>query len=210
MDFDNYQLPLHNPWWDEAFDVGKETKLKELGTAKFIYRHPLTWEFPENSDVVFTLRGPRRIGKTTLLKQIIAGLIRNGHQRQKILYFPCDRIKDFNEIYFLIQNFVLEARAENDRRLFLFIDEISSVADWQRAVKALADDGFLKNTTAILTGSNALDLKKSSERLPGRTGKWFKSDKTFLPLNFKEFYRLTHPQWDAKVHFQEIPKYKKA
>lgn len=210
MNFDDFQLPLHNPWWDEAFNMDQETKLKELEKVRFKYYNPFFFEFPETQDVVFTIRGPRRIGKTTLLKQLVAKLIKNKHLRQNILYFPCDRVKDFNDLYFLIQNFVQERHTENNKRLFLFIDEISSVFDWQRAMKALADDGFLGNTGVILTGSNVLDLKKSSERLPGRTGKWFKSDKLFLPLNFKEFYKLTHSDWDGKIHFQEIPLYKKA
>lgn len=209
MNLDNYQLPFHNPWWEESFSIDHEPKLIALNELKFQFLHPFLNEFPQNQDVVFTFRGPRRIGKTTFLKQLVRKLILAGHRRRNIFYFPCDRIANFNELYFLLQQFIFEKRAEGNDRIFLFIDEISYVAEWQRAFKALADEGSLVNVTAILTGSNALDLIKSSERLPGRTGRWFKSDKLFLPLAFKDFLKLINPEWDGKISFALIPKIQK-
>lgn len=209
MNNDNYQLPFHNPWWEDSFNIDHEPKLKALTELKFQFIHPFINEFPQDQDVVFTLRGPRRIGKTTLLKQLVKKLILADHVRRNIFYFPCDRVSDFNELYHLLQQFIFEKRAEGNDRIFLFIDEISFVKEWQRTIKALVDEGSLVNVTAILTGSNALDLIKSSERLPGRTGHWFKSDKLFLPLTFKDFFKLVNPEWDGKIPFALIPKIQK-
>lgn len=209
VNIDNYQLPLHNPWWEESFNIERDIKLLELAGLKYKYQHPLLKEFPIKKDAVLTLRGPRRIGKTTLIKQIVQKLINNNIPRDHIFYFPCDRIVDFNELFFLTQNYIDEKRVESDKRLFLFLDEISFVNQWQRAVKSLADLNLLHKTTLLITGSNAWDLKVSSERLPGRTGKYFETDKLFLPLTFYDFYKLINPDWNGRFHFQDTPKLKK-
>lgn len=209
MNIDNYQLPLHNPWWEASYNIDHDIKLVELADAKYKYEHPLLAEFPLRKDAVLTLRGPRRIGKTTLLKQIVRKLINNKTPRKLVFYYPCDRIVNFNELFFLLQNYIQEKRVETDKRLYLFLDEISFVAKWQRAVKSLADSGLLAKTTLLITGSNALDLKVSSERLPGRTGKYFNPDKLYLPLSFHDYFKLLNPDWSGKLTYQDNPKLKK-
>ena len=52
--------------------------------------------------------------------------------------------------------------------------------------------GFDKNATYIVTGSSALDLKKSSEKLPGRREKG--CDFVLLPLSFGQFLSILYPQ----------------
>ena len=126
MNYDNYQLPFHNPWWEDSFNIDHEPKLKSLAELKFQFFHPFISEFPQDQDVVFTLRGPRRIGKTTLLKQLVKKLISAKHERRNIFYFPCDRITDFNELYYLLQQFIFEKRVEGSARIFLFIDDVNS------------------------------------------------------------------------------------
>lgn len=206
MNIDKYQLSLHNPWWEESFDIKHDIRLIELASFKYQYKHPLLEEFPINKDVVLTLRGPRQIGKTTLIKQIIQKLIGKKVSRGCIFYFPCDRIIDFNELFFLIQNYINQKRIESKKRLFIFLDEISFVKQWQRAIKSLVDMGLLRGVTLLITGSNAWDLKVSSERLPGRTGKYFGTDKLFLPLGFYDFYKLLNPKWDEEFYSRDLPK----
>nr|WP_241240753.1 ATP-binding protein [Thermotoga sp. Ku-13t] len=83
------------------------------------------------------------------------------------------------KVYFQI----FERRASETR--YLFIGEITSVEDWQKSIKYLVDIGLLDNALVILTGSSAFDLKRSSERLPGRKG--YGEDLVYLPLTFGEF-----------------------
>ena len=52
--------------------------------------------------------------------------------------------------------------------------------------------GFDRNATYVVTGSSALDLKKSSEKLPGRRGKG--CDFVLLPLSFRQFLSILYPQ----------------
>lgn len=80
---------------------------------------------------------------------------------------------------------IFERKAGETR--YLFIDEITAVEDWQKSIKYLVDIGLLENSLLILTGSSAFDLKRSSERLPGRKG--YGEDLVYLPLTFREFLK---------------------
>jgi len=70
----------------------------------------------------------------------------------------------------------------------IVLDEISSVEKWPQAIKWLADNGFLKDSTLFLTGSSSVKLKKSGEFMPGRRG--LGQDMIFLPVTFKEYLAL--------------------
>jgi hypothetical protein len=85
------------------------------------------------------------------------------------------------KVYFQI----FERKAGEPR--YLFIDEITAVEDWQKSIKYPVDIGLLENSLLILTGFSAFDLKRSSERLPGRKG--YGEDLVYLPLTFGEFLK---------------------
>jgi hypothetical protein len=72
-------------------------------------------------------------------------------------------------------------------RSYYFLDEVSQVKDWQRAVKFLKDSQIARNDLFILTGSSAVDIRRGGERLPGRRGRYPDLDKILLPMNFVEF-----------------------
>lgn len=72
----------------------------------------------------------------------------------------------------------------------MFLDEISSVNNWQKSIKYLYDTGRLENAFVVLTGSSSYNLKKSSERLPGR--REFGKDIVYLPVSFKEYINQNH------------------
>jgi predicted AAA+ superfamily ATPase len=67
------------------------------------------------------------------------------------------------------------------------------VTDWPRAIKEIAEGPWGKKILFLLTGSSTIDLKFSSERLPGRRGKIQNLDFEFLPLSFKEFIQTVKP-----------------
>jgi predicted AAA+ superfamily ATPase len=70
----------------------------------------------------------------------------------------------------------------------LFIDEISAVPNWERALKRLVDRGQLRNVLVITTGSKATDIRRGSERLPGRQGKLARTDFLFTGVSYKDFH----------------------
>lgn len=207
-------LSLFNPWWQIKEVILHDATLDEFNRQTYQYYHPFFFNFPKNEDGIFTLRGPRQVGKSTLLKMLIKRLLlKENINPLNVFFFPADRIKDYNELFYLLLDYLTLLRSDNEKRAYLFIDEISSVDEWQRSIKQLADMGKLKQTLLLLTGSNVLDLRLSSERLPGRKGRVLETEIDFLPLSFAEFLFLVKPQWRSKnlgfyhYHLPKLHKY---
>ena len=75
-------LTPYNPWWESG-----EVKTEVFKRPIFhkIYKDLLSLK------QIISITGPRRVGKTTLLKQIIQALIQDGHAKpSEIIYFSFD------------------------------------------------------------------------------------------------------------------------
>lgn len=72
----------------------------------------------------------------------------------------------------------------------IYIDEITAIGKWEIALKRMADRGKLSKVLVVTTGSKATDLRRGSERLPGRKGKLQRTTYLFTPISYKEFYRV--------------------
>lgn len=141
-----------------------------------------------------TIRGPRRVGKSTLLRLIVKKLLQEEKvPKEAIFSFACDRIADYNELFAVIKTYLEFARPRTNSRLFLFLDEISFVKNWQLAIKEMVDAGLLKNSLMILSGSSILDLKYASEFLVDRRGAIRPYDIFYYPLSFSGFVKLVDP-----------------
>lgn len=81
--------------------------------------------------------------------------------------------------------FATEAKV---RRLFL--DEVTAIREWERALKRLIDAGELRHVLVVTTGSGATDLRRGVERLPGRKGRLPRTNYLFTPLSYGEFSRV--------------------
>ena len=188
-------LRSQNRWWinEEAIYKDRYIAQKEASAAKWSPRIKHFFKFDE--DVVYTLRGPRQVGKTTLVKELIKELIEKSRVNgRRIFYWTCDLISGPKELALLLETYIEWARKTFPAdRLFIFLDEISSVKDWQKGIKFLVDTGRLQNCTLILTGSHSLDIRRASERLPGRRGKVADVlDKILLPMKFAEYIDVRH------------------
>ena len=157
-------LQQQNPWWFREEVILDDEKIADYERETYQYLPPILSEFPENTDAILTLRGPRQIGKSTSVKLLIRRcLLELKIPKKHILYFSLDRIEDYNQLYELIDCYLRNVRPGNPDRLYIFLDEISFVREWQRGVKALADEGKLKNVTLLLTGSNLIDIRGGAE-----------------------------------------------
>jgi len=78
-----------NPWWQDPQRIEEDPQVTEWRGAAFRWVPRLCRTF-EDVDVIYTMRGPRRVGKTTLLKLKIMELLRKGANPKNILYFSCD------------------------------------------------------------------------------------------------------------------------
>lgn len=117
--------------------------------------------------VVKVITGMRRVGKSTLLRQVIDVLHADGVADDRILYIDMESL-DFEHI-----GSYRELQAEAKRSLlkqpgmkYLLVDEVQEIAEWERAVASLAGRG---DVDILLTGSNAhLFSSELATRLSGR------------------------------------------
>ncbi len=94
---------------------------------------------------------------------------------------------------------LLPAYADQAKIKRLFIDEITAIPSWELAIKRLADQGKLQDILIITTGSNASDLRRGSEKLPGRKGKLDRTQYWFTPVSYSEFHRVCHEKLGDKT-----------
>ena len=169
-----------NPWWRREPD---EVAEEWLGA-------PVRW-FPEEVSSLslqpFSLNflsGPRQVGKTTGVKLLVAELLK-ARQPESIFYFSCDELSDHKELGEVLDAYLASASARAIKGRLIFLDEVTFVDDWWRAVKARIDDGSLKGDAVTVTGSVSLELLKQRERFPGRRGRGV--DVTMRPRSFGQY-----------------------
>jgi|GEM_PF-1088000 len=170
-----------NPWWKNAAGWQMQDRhLKALGKCKYVYEREGYIPAKKGVSVVY---GPRQVGKTTWMKRRISGLLEKLKPAE-VFYLDAEGIAD---------RFELQKALETIGALYspkhIFIDEINSVHEWERAIKALADAGFFDGRCAIVGGSSSLNIMKKAERLPGRLAAG-KNKYRFHPLSFAEVARL--------------------
>jgi hypothetical protein len=89
---------------------------------------------------LYTLRGPRRAGKSTLIKQTSARLIDDGVDPRRICYFAADALATHTDLINLFQAARLLFPDLADTPRFFLIDEVTAIPEWQRGVKWLRDN----------------------------------------------------------------------
>lgn len=150
------------------------------GIERPVYLHKLQSVLPSGQVVVIT--GPRRSGKSFVMRQLAQGLVDNGVSASQILLvnFEDPRFSQLNAS--LLQE-IFETYLEYMRpsgRPYLFLDEIQEVDQWEKWVRTTHE---LNKAVVIISGSNAKLL--STELSTVLTGRHL--DTRVLPLSFSEF-----------------------
>ncbi len=117
--------------------------------------------------LILTLSGPRRSGKTFLLKQSMRWLAENKHILHKnICYFQFSGSLNEKNIIHAVLDLFLKKFAGTGRK-YIFLDEIQYVDYWQDQIKSAYD--LLGDVKFIISGSTSLFYRqKSKESLAGR------------------------------------------
>ena len=105
-------------------------------------------------------------------------------------YLNGDELTDHHSLFEAIRNLLPQFHSRTVIRR-IFIDEITAVPEWERALKRLADQGLISDVLIITTGSKMVDLRRGTERLPGRKGKLTRTNFRFTPISYAEFRNKT-------------------
>ena len=79
-------LKEQNPWWIAKEKITEDVNLAKLRNIPYKWRPAVMNSFNLKKDIIYTLRGSRQIGKTTLLKLLVEKLITNN-PKENIFYF---------------------------------------------------------------------------------------------------------------------------
>ena len=72
-------LVIQNPWWSEIESIKKDYYIQQFEESPIKWQPKVQTEFDFTKNIVYILRGPRQVGKTTLLMRIIRELLRRGN-----------------------------------------------------------------------------------------------------------------------------------
>ncbi|MCL2146351.1 MAG: ATP-binding protein [Synergistaceae bacterium] len=140
---------------------------------------------------IISLIGPRRIGKSTLMYQTINYLLDANTNPKNILLFSGDDpglFSNHETVYDILNDYTKEVLHQDFEtlrdRVYIFIDEIHFIKDWQLYLKSLYDRRY--NIKFIISGSSSIHLFEGSrESMMGRL-----DDIYILPLSIGQFTRF--------------------
>jgi len=149
--------------------IGREGYIEKLKTL-----------MPTGQIIVIT--GPRRAGKSFVMRQLVHKLISGVVQRENILMINFEDPRFENLDAGLLQR-IYETYLEYLRpssKPYIFLDEVQEVEDWEKWVRTAHE---LNKATIILSGSNAKLLSRELSTL--LTGRHI--DLSVFPLSFAEY-----------------------
>lgn len=177
-------LELLNSWWKE----GKVSK--KLAP---VYKRRVFEEIKilSKKRQITVITGLRRVGKSTLMYQIIDSLIQAEINPENILYFSFDeKVESLLEIldeYSELTN--LDWKKEH---CYIFFDEIQKLSDWSNKLKIIYDN--FHNLKIIISGSGSFQLEKEAK--VNLAGRHFVVETE--PLSFEEYLELKNSKIDLK------------
>jgi len=122
------------------------------------------------------LRGPRQVGKTTLLEQVIQQLLSDGIAPRRIFRLQLDDIPEVRRLSMPILELcawfadnvlgkTLNRAAHDGEQAFILLDEVQNLPDWSTQLKHLVD---INPVRVLVTGSSALRIEGGRDSLAGR------------------------------------------
>ena len=179
------EIVSQNPWWKHEKGFVRYDRLFSKARDNPIFFTRRGFEVIKEN--IYVIRGCRQIGKTTYLKEQIRRLIDAGFEPQKILYLSLDFFVSRRELRNAVSYF-LDINREAEE-LYIFLDEITSIQDWNLELKYFSDSGAIKRAKIIATGSSGAALRRGGELLPGRGLEG--NEYHLRPLSYREFVLQT-------------------
>jgi uncharacterized protein len=172
-------LEPYNPWIKQG-----PRGLEEVPIFTRPVFEDLIWDLQKLPQIL-SITGPRRVGKSTLLRQLIRQRLAEGHPPELLIYYSLDdpalfrpSIDRDNFLDELMRELIQRA---GRKQVFLLLDEIQRLERWELFLKKYYD---LKYPVRLVVSGSASSpiFKKSRESLLGRV-----KDYHLLPFSFREF-----------------------
>jgi hypothetical protein len=176
-----------NPWWGSPADVRPAPPEFQRPALR-----GLAARLSAPRALIEVLRGPRQVGKTTGLHQVVRDLLRRGVGGRDILFvrFDLELLRDepsgLRRIVRWFADAVRERPLDRGAPAYVLLDEIHKLPRWNDEVKHLFDTFPLR---ILLTGSSSVLVAKGGrESLAGRS---FTTE--LPPFTFREVLECWHP-----------------
>lgn len=154
------------------------------------------------TNTIKVMVGHRRVGKSYILYQLI-NLINSEESDANIIYInkedlDFDFIRTYRDIYSYVKD-----RLSEERRNYIFIDEIQEIEDFHLAIRSLA---LNDNNDIYITGSNS---KMLSSELANELGGRYVEFKIYSLsyMEFLQFHKLDNDDESLEkyIHFGGLP-----
>lgn len=186
-------LNTYNPWWEKASPDWKNPVFKRD------YFHLCSGQLAEKHGLALLINGPRRVGKTTLMRQLIEHLSQRHNIPHKNIFFfslddpiiqqlPADEQgAGFEKLISGWERILGKRLIESKEVLFCFLDEIQRLPKWELYIKRYVDLRY--PVRFVISGSASHTIfRKSLESLLGRL-----IEVSLPPFTFREWVRFHYP-----------------
>lgn len=132
---------------------------------------------------ILILKGARQVGKTTLLKQIIAE-IEKQDAKTSIVYLRADDPKNsqYLQSTAVFEEYLKRSHSFPSRFVYVFIDEFQTISNAGLFLKNVFD-AHKGSLQLIVSGSSSLEITKNTEFLTGRS-----IDFDISRISFREYF----------------------
>ncbi|MCX6771270.1 MAG: ATP-binding protein [Candidatus Micrarchaeota archaeon] len=175
-------LYAQNPWWE-----GKPVQAPEQKRRDFYFLKKTLAD-----KQITAIIGPRRVGKSVLMQQLIKDLVDQKVPPKHILFAQLDEPKFENGKNLLIGKIletyfkhILEKSPQDlEGKIFVFLDEVQDIEKWSEVLKSYYDRNY--KMKFVVSGSSAAGITRgSSESLAGRV-----SIHLVLTLKFVDYLKF--------------------
>lgn len=174
-------LNAYNPWWNLGKIPNNYVEdIKRIG----YYEAKKVLDSKDIKRFVI-LSGARRVGKTTIIYQLINDLLEKGVNEKNILYVSLDNpILKFGTLDKIMETYIENISPKGE--IYVFFDEIQYSKDWNSWLKVFYDQK--KDWKIVATGSASPLIDKGATE--SGVGRWITI--TIPTLSFYEYCMLVY------------------
>lgn len=178
-------LRQQNPWFDlglvpPTLAPPTERKLVSLLASQVVNDVPRRFQ---------RVLGPRRVGKTTTMYQVVKRLLDEGVPKQRLCWLRLDHPSWMDHsLEAIVGALVRSRRATLESPTFLFLDELNYAESWDLWLKTFYDDRW--PVRVVATSSSTAALRE--RRMESGVGRW--EEQHLPPWLFPEYLRMRGAQ----------------